>query len=178
MTNLSVKEAYVKEYQDKIEKSAVVVLTSCEGIKVTDMTNLRKMVRESGAEMRVVKNTLVVRALNNLGMEGLTEFMKGSTAVTFGYDDPVGPVKALFDFAAKAKLKKFTFKAGYMEGKVLSSQELEALSKLPGRKELLGMVASVFQGPIRNIVSVCQAPIRKFVYALDAVREKKEKEAA
>lgn len=178
MTNLSVKEAYVKEYQDKIEKSAVVVLTNCEGIKVTDMTNLRKMVRESGAEMRVVKNTLVVRALNNLGMEGLTEFMKGSTAVTFGYDDPVGPVKALFDFAAKAKLKKFTFKAGYMEGKVLSSQELEALSKLPGRKELLGMVASVFQGPIRNIVSVCQAPIRKFVYALDAVREKKEKEAA
>jgi len=178
MTNLSVKEAYIKEYQEKIDKSAVVVLTNCEGIKVTDMTDLRKMVRESGAEMRVVKNTLVVRALNNLGMEGLTEFMKGSTAITFGYEDPVSPVKALFDFAAKAKLKKFTFKAGYMEGKVLSSQELEALSKLPGRKELLGMVASVFQGPIRNIVSVCQAPIRKFVYALDAVREKKEKEAA
>lgn len=178
MTNLSNKEAYIKEYQEKLEKAAVVVLTNCEGIKVTDMTALRKMVRESGAEMRVVKNTLVARALNNLGMEDLSGFMKGSTAVTFGYEDPVGPVKALFDFATKAKLKKFTFKAGYMEGKVLDPQELQALSKLPGKHDLLGMVASVFQGPIRNIVSVCQAPIRKFVYALDAVREKKEKEAA
>ena len=178
MPNYSKKEAYVKEFQDKIEKSAVVVLTNCEGIKVTDMTALRKAVRESGAEMRVVKNTLIVRALNNLGMESMTGYMKGATAITFGYEDPVSPVKALVDFAAKAKLKKFTFKAGYMEGKVLDTAQLEALSKLPGRKELLGMVASCFQGPLRNIVSVCQAPIRKFVYALDAVREKKEKETA
>ena len=65
-----------------------------------------------------------------------------------------------------------------MEGKLLSKEQLEALSKLPGRQELLGMVASCMQGPIRKIAAVCQAPILKLAYALDAVREKKEKETA
>ena len=173
---MSAKEAYVKEYQEKIEKAAVVVLASAEGISVSEITALRKAVRETGSEMRVVKNTLVARAFNNLEMSELEPFMKGSTVLALGYDDPVGPVKALNDFAGKSK--KFSFKAGYLEGKVLNVQELQALSNLPGRKELLGMLASCTQGPIRNFVSVCQGPIRKLAYALDAIREKKEKEAA
>lgn len=170
------KEAYVKEFQEKLEKCAVVVLANCEGVKVTEMTQLRKAVRETGSEIRVVKNTLLIRALKNANMGDLEPHMKGSTAVTFGYSDPVSPVKALFDFAGKAK--KFKFKAGFLEGSALDVNQLKALSTMPGRQELLGMVASCMQGPIRNIVSVCQAPIRKFVYALDAVREKKEQQAA
>ncbi len=176
MKDISHKEAYVKEFQEKIEKSAVVVLANCEGVNVADMTQLRKSIRETGSEMRVVKNSLIVRALRNLDLNELEGHMKGATAVTFGYEDPVSPVKALVEFAGKSK--KFKFKAGLLEGKVLDAAGIDALSRIPGRKELLGMVASVFQGPIRNFVSVCQGPIRKFVYALEAVREKKEKEAA
>lgn len=176
MGDIKHKEEYVKTYQDKLSRAKVIVLSSCEGVRVGEMNALRKSIREAGAEMRVVKNTMVRRALHNLNLSAVDPFTNGSTAVTFGYDDPVAPVKALFDFAGKCK--KFSFKAGVLEGKLLTVAQLEGLSKLPGRRELLSMVASCMQGPIRNIVSVCQAPIRKLVYCLDAIREKKEKAAA
>lgn len=161
MKDLSKKEAYVKEFAEKLAKSQVVVLANCEGVMVSEMTALRKAVRETGSELRVVKNTLLCRALHNTPMKDLEGHMKGNTAVTFGYKDPIAPVKALFDFADKAK--KFTFKAGYMEGKLLNVAELTALSKVPGRKELLGMLASAVQGPIRKLAGV-----------LDSLRKKRE----
>ena len=176
MNIIEKKQEYIKKFQEKLEKSAVIILANCEGVKVNDMTNLRRTIRETNSEIRIVKNTLMARAMNNAGMKELEPHMKGSTAVTFGYEDPVSPVKALFDFAGKSK--KFTFKAGYLEGRTLDIAQLKALSTLPSRPELLSMTASCMQGPIRNIVSVCQAPIRKLVYALDAIREKKEQQAA
>jgi len=165
LKDISHKEAYVKEFAEKLAKSQVVVLANCEGVQVSDMTALRKAVRETGSELRVVKNTLLCRALHNTPMKELEAHMKGSTAVTFGYKDPIAPVKALFEFADKAK--KFTFKAGYMDGQTLDVNQLTALSKIPGRKELYGMLASAVQGPIR-----------KFAGVLDALREKREKATA
>ena len=176
MGDLTKKQEYITKFQEKIDKAKVVVLTSCEGVNVEGMTTLRAAVRQSNSELSVVKNTLFRRALNACNVTELDRHMVGSTAVAFGYEDPVAPVKAMFDFADK--VKKFSFKAGIMDGKILSVEQLESLSKLPGRKKLLGMVASCMQGPLRNIVSVMQGPIRKFAYALNAIREKKEQEAA
>lgn len=176
MRDISQKEQYVAQYQSKLEKAKVVILANCEGVNVDEINALRKAVRESGSEIRVVKNTLLRRAFDIVKMSELDKFLSGSTAVTFGYADPISPVKALVEFADKCK--KFSFKAGILEGKVLNTDQIKALSKLPGRKELLGMLASCMQGPIRNIVSVMQAPIRKLAGTLDAIREKKEKEAA
>ena len=164
MKDISHKEAYVKEFAEKLAKSQVVVLASCEGVKVSEMTALRKAVRETGSELRVVKNTLLCRAMHNTPMTALEGHMKGSTAVTFGYKDPIAPVKALFEFADKAK--KFTFRAGFMDGQALNVNQLTALSKIPGRKELYGMVASAVQGPIR-----------KFAIVIDSLRKKREEEA-
>lgn len=164
MKDLSKKEAYVKEFQEKIGKAQVVVLANCEGVTVTDMTALRKSVRETGSEIRVVKNTLLCRAFHDTPMADLEKSVKGNTAVTFGYDDPIAPVKALFAFADKAK--KFTFKAGFMDGEVLDVAKLTALSKVPGKKDLYSMLASAVQGPIR-----------KFACAIDALRKKREEEA-
>lgn len=176
MKNLTKKSAYVDEFQKKLEKAKVVVLADYEGITVEQITALRKDIRNSGAEMRVVKNNLLARALKNRGQEEFAKSLVGATAVTFGYNDPAPPVKVLFDFAGKAA--KFKFKSGLLGDKVLSVADLEALSKLPGREQLLAMVASAMQGPLRNLVNVAQGPIRKFVYALDAIRQKKEKGAA
>ncbi|RCK79009.1 MAG: LSU ribosomal protein L10p (P0) [Candidatus Ozemobacter sibiricus] len=176
MRDLSKKENYVKEFKAKIEKAKVIVLSSVEGVTVEQITQLRKNLREVGDEIRVVKNTLLRRAFHDMKMEGLEPFMTGSTAVTFGYSDPVAPVKVMFDFAEKAQ--KFQFKAGLLGNSMLTVKQLEALSKLPGRKELLSMLLSTMVGPIRNLVSVCQGPIRKLVYAVQAIREKKEKAAA
>ncbi|MBU1106467.1 MAG: 50S ribosomal protein L10 [Candidatus Riflebacteria bacterium] len=163
MKDISHKEAYVKEFAEKLAKSQVVVLANCEGVKVSEMTALRKAVRETGSELRVVKNTLLCRALHTTPMKDLESHMKGSTAVTFGYNDPIAPVKALFEFADKAK--KFSFKAGFMDGQTLDLAQLSALSKIPGRKELYGMLASAVQGPIR-----------KFAIVIDSLRKKREEE--
>lgn len=161
MKDISKKEAYVKEFQEKLAKAQVVVLANCEGVKVSEITALRKAVRETGSELRVVKNTLLCRALHNTPMKELEGHMKGNTAVTFGYNDPIAPVKALFDFADKAK--KFTFKAGFMDGQTLDVNQLTALSKIPGRKDLYAMLASAVQGPIRKLAGV-----------LDSLRKKRE----
>jgi large subunit ribosomal protein L10 len=176
MVNTTKKAQYVSEFTKKLEKSKVVVVGSAEGLSVEEMNAMRKSIRANGDETRVVKNTLITRALDNLKHEELSKLCTGSTLMVFGYSDPVSPVKALFDFADKAK--KFKFKGGMLGDKVLSVAELEALSKLPGREQLLGMLLSCMNGPIRNMVSVTQGPIRKMVYALQALKEKKEKEAA
>jgi large subunit ribosomal protein L10 len=172
MVDYSKKTAYVSEFQDKLEKAKVVVLASCEGVNVDQMTDLRKQIRNLGDEIKVVKNTLLQRALNNLGREEFAKHMTGSVAMTFGYADPAAPVKVLFDFSEKAK--KFKFKAGLLGDKMLTPADLVALSKLPSRDQLLSMLLSAMQGTIRNFVSVTQGPIRKFVYALQALKEKKE----
>lgn len=165
MKDLSKKEEYIKSFAEKLNKAQIVVLTGCEGVTVTEMTGLRKAVRESGSEMRVVKNTLICRALKGTQMAELEKHMKGSTAVTFGYDDAIAPIKALYSCVSKAP--KLVFKAGFMEGRMLEPQELETLSKLPSRKELYSMLASAVQGPIRKLACI-----------IDALREKREKEAA
>jgi large subunit ribosomal protein L10 len=161
LKDISHKEEYVKEIQDKLEKAQIVVLANCEGVTVSEMTELRRNVRQTKSELRVVKNTLVARALHNANMNDLEAHMKGATAVTFGYEDQVAPVKALYDFAQKAK--KFTFKAGFMDGKALTVDQLNLLSQIPPRQDLLSMLASAVQGPIRKLACV-----------LDALRTKRE----
>ena len=164
MKDISKKEAYVQEFKDKLGKSQVVVVAACEGLKVSEVTSLRKSVREAKGEMRVVKNTLLRRALHETPMAKLEDQMVGNVAVTFGYDDPIAPVKVLSEFADKAK--KFQFRAGFMDGQILDVNQLIALSKIPGKKELYTMLASAVQGPIR-----------KFACAIDALRKKREEEA-
>lgn len=161
MKDISHKEEYVKEFQEKLEKANIVVLANCEGVTVSEMTELRRNVRQTNSELRVVKNTLLARALHNANMNELEGHMKGATAVTFGYEDQIAPVKALYEFTQKAK--KFVFKAGFMDGKALTVDQLTALSKIPGRKDLLSMLASAVQGPIRKLACV-----------LDALRTKRE----
>ena len=161
MKDISHKEEYVKKFQEKLDKAQVIILADCEGVSVEKMTALRKSIREADSEIRVVKNTLIRRAMKNLELNELDEHMKGATAITFGYDDVVAPAKALFNFTKEAK--KFKFKAGYMNGKMLTAEQFTALSQIPGRTELYSMLASAVQGPIR-----------KFARVLDALREKRE----
>ena len=176
MRDISKKETYVKGFLAKLQKAKVVILANCEGVNVDQMTLLRKNMRQIGDEVRVVKNTLFSRALKDVKMDGLEKFMTGSTAITFGYSDPVAPAKVIFDFAQKAQ--KFQFKAGMLGVSMLTPAQLEALSKLPNRDQLLSMLLSTMLGPIRNVLSVMQGPIRKLVYAVEAIRQKKEKETA
>jgi Ribosomal protein L10 len=126
---------------------------------------MRAELREQGATMQVIKNTVLRRAAEEAGLEGLEEFFVGPTAIAYSEEDPVGPAKVAAKFAKD--VESVEIKGGIIEGKAASLEEIQALATLPNRDGLLSM-----------LVSVLQAPVRDFALAVKAVAEKKDDEPA
>lgn len=164
------KVKVVEELQDKFGKSVAAILTDYRGLNVSDITELRKQLREAGVEYKVVKNTLTRLAVREHNYD-LDEFLEGPTAVAFSFEDPVAPAKILVDFAKQHK--ELEIKAGIVEGKVVGKDVIDNLAKLPSREELLAKVVGAVQSPLYGIVGVLQGPIRDFVYTLQAIQDKK-----
>lgn len=171
MPNIEAKKQVVSELKEKIQNSKGAVLTDYRGLNVKEVTQLRNELRNAGIEYRVVKNTLTTIAVKDIGLADLETYLKGPTAIALS-SDPVAPAKILSEFARTNK--KFTIKAGILEGKIISQDGVKALAELPPREVLLAKVAGAMQAPIAGWVNVLQGPIRKFVYAVDAVRQQKE----
>lgn len=172
MPNIEEKSLVVSEIKEKLQRSSGVVLADYRGLTVAQATLLRAELRKAGVEYRVLKNTLVRRAADELGVEGLESYLKGPTAVAFS-EDPVAPAKILMDFAKVNKLKKFKVKAGLLEGRVIGADGVKALADLPSREVLLTMVVRGMQAPLAGMANVLQGPIRKMGYALEEVRKLK-----
>lgn len=171
------KEKVVQEIADKVAKSRIGILADFTGLKVEDMNRLRRQLHEAGAEMKVVKNTLLRRAAAADSAIGplLSQFT-GPNAITLGYEDPVAVAKVLTKFAQeKAQLR---IKAGVLGGQVLSAKDLEALSKLPPKEVLVAQLLGVLQGVPTSLVTVLSGVIRNFLYALNAIKDQKGGEAA
>jgi large subunit ribosomal protein L10 len=101
--NRNLKESKVSEIKEKLEKAESVILAKYQGLTVEEDTELRKNLREAGVEYKVYKNTLVSRAANELGFEGIVQYLEGPVAVALGYDDPTLPARILNDFAKTIK---------------------------------------------------------------------------
>lgn len=172
MPNIEEKSLVVSEIKEKFQQSSGVVLADYRGLTVAQVTQLRAKLRKAGVEYRVLKNTLVRRAADELGVEGLDSYLKGPTALAFSAD-PVAPAKILIDFAKENKIKTFQIKAGVLEGKVIGADAVKALADLPSREVLLTMVLRGMQAPLAGMVNVLQGPIRKMGYALEEVRKLK-----
>ncbi|MGX7195686.1 50S ribosomal protein L10 [Enterococcus olivae] len=153
------KAAIVDEVTAKFKEAASVVVVDYRGLTVEEVTLLRKQLREAGVEMKVIKNSILSRAAEAAGLEGMGEVFTGPTAVAFSNEDVVAPAKIINDFAKDAKALEI--KGGIIEGKVSSLEEVIALAKLPNREGLLSMLLSVLQAPVRNVA-----------YAINAVAEK------
>lgn len=164
------KEAAVSEIQDRLQRSAAVVLADYRGLNVQEVTELRKKLREAGVEYKVSKNTLTSRAAQAAAIDGLDQYLTGPTAMAFSYADPVAAAKVLSTFAKDHK--KLTLKGGILEGKVIDFNAVKALADLPSREVLLAQVVGVMQAPLRGMATVLAGPMRKLVYAVDAVRKK------
>lgn len=164
--NLGPKEAVVSEVKEKLSKSNSIVLVDYKGINVEDVTELRKRFRDAGVDYKVYKNTLFKRAASELGMESLHEYLQGTIAVAFGYNDAVAPAKALNQFLKDKPKTTISVKAGLVEGKMMDANGVKALGDLPSREILLAMVLGGLQGSLRNLA-----------YALNTIKEKKEAEA-
>ena len=155
------KAALVEEVTEKFKAAASVVIVDYRGLTVDEVTRLRKQLRDANVEMKVIKNSILSRAAQAAGLEGLDEVFTGPTAVAFSNDDVIAPAKIIDEFAKDAKALEI--KGGIIEGKVSTLEEIIALAKLPNREGLLSMLLSVLQAPVRNVA-----------YAVNAVIEKEE----
>ena len=168
---IAAKSKVVEGLKEKISRSKLLVLSDYLGFSVKEMTQLRKLLRAENSELKVIKNTLVERAVKESGLGELQGHLKGPTAVILGYQDTVAPLKVLVKFIKDAE--KGTIRIGVLEKKVFSRGDLTAISKLPSREVLLAKVVGSLQSPIVGLVNVLQGPIRKLVYTLDAIKAKK-----
>ena len=142
------KAQLVTEVAEQFKNASSVVVVDYLGITVEEATNLRSELRKAGVQFAVVKNSILSRAAKEAGLEGMDDIFKGPSAVAFSNEDVVAPAKILADFAKK--VEALEIKAGVIEGKVSSKEEIEALAKLPNREGLLSMLLSVLQAPVRN----------------------------
>lgn len=161
--NLESKELVVSEVREKLEKQTSLVFVDYKGINVEDVTELRKKFREAGVDYKVYKNTLFKRATQEAGLDNLHEYLQGTVAVAFGYGDVIAPAKTLNQFVKEHPKTTISVKAGLVEGKVMSAEEMKALGDLPSKEVLVSMLLGALQGSIRNLA-----------YSLDQIREKKE----
>lgn len=146
---LEQKKQVVNEIKDKLQRAQSVVLVDYRGLTVENVTELRNKYREAGVEYKVYKNTLMRFAFNELGMKEFDEHLNGPSAIAICYDDAVASARVTNDFAkSNDKLK---IKAGFAEGKVLDVEEVKTLANIPSREILLGQLAGVLQGNIRNL---------------------------
>lgn len=159
------KKQMVNEIADKFKNSASTIVVDYRGLSVGEVTELRKQLREAGVEFKVYKNTLTRRAAEAAEITGLNDSLTGPNAVAFSNEDVVAPAKILNEFAKKHEALEI--KAGVLEGKLVSVEEVKALAELPSREGLLSMLLSVLQAPIRN-----------FALATKAVAEQKEEQGA
>ena len=149
------KAQQVAEVAEQFKNASSVVVVDYLGITVEQATNLRSELRNAGVQFAVVKNSILSRAAKEAGLEGMDDVFKGPSAVAFSNEDVVAPAKILADFAKK--VEALEIKAGVVEGKVSSKEEIEALAKLPSREGLLSMLLSVLQAPVRNTALAIKA---------------------
>jgi large subunit ribosomal protein L10 len=173
------KESFVVEFKAKLEQAPVLFLTNFSGLDVKSMTKLRRQLRETGAEYIVVKNRLVVRAMQELDIDltGISDHLKGPTGVVLGTQGPVEPAKILTEFA-KVHQDRPVFKVGRLDEKVVEASQFQRLAKLPPREELLAQLAGALQAPMAAFVSVLQGKLQETAGLVEALRQKRESEGA
>lgn len=163
----------VKQLKDEISEVRDILMADYRGLNVEQITELRNQLREKDATFKVVKNNLAKIALKELDIAGAEDYFVGPTAVALIKSDS-GPVaKVLLDFAKNAPL---AVKGGVVAGQTYDAKQIEALSKLPGKEQLIAMLMSTMNAPLQNMVYVLNGVTTKLVRTLVAVQEKKESE--
>lgn len=152
---IETKQQVVTEIAEKLRASKSTIVVDYRGLTVSEATELRKNLREAGVEFKVYKNSLTRRAAESAEMAELNEFLTGPNAIAFGNEDVVAPAKVLNDFAKNHEALEI--KAGVIEGKLVTLDEVKAIATLPSREGLLSMLLSVLQAPIRNLALATKA---------------------
>lgn len=162
----------VEELTAAMSNAKAIYLADFTGLDVAKVTGLRNKLRDAEVGYQVVKNRLAKRAAAEAGISGLDEHLVGPTAIAFTSEDPIAPAKILQDFADEGD--NFSIKSGFMDGQVLSPDEIKDLSKLPSREELLGKVLGSVQSPMYGLAGVLNGLLRNLVGVIGAIEEKQK----
>ena len=158
---LKQKQAQVDELAAKMKESKLILLTEYRGINVADVTALRNSLRKTSSEYCVIKNNITRRALEACGISELDDCLTGPVAVILGHEDYLEPLKVIYGYAKENEFYKI--KGGIVDGKIVTTEELITLAKLPSRETLIGMLAGGLLGTIS-----------KLAVALNEVKAQKE----
>jgi len=167
------KEAFVAEFNEKLSRSQLAIITDYRGIDVNSMVEFRKSLAQvEGAEYKVVKNRLARRAIEGTDFEGLLEFLDGPNGVLLSYGDVVEAAKTLTEFMKDNE--DMELKGAALDGAMLSNDQVKALAELPSKQVLQAMLLGVLQAPSRNFVSLLANANRQIINVLAAYRDKLE----
>ncbi len=170
---LSEKQAIVAALTEKLKTSAAGVIVDYKGITVAEDTALRIEMRKNGVEYSVIKNTLARFAVKEANLEGLTPVLEGTSALAICEGDPVAAAKVVAEFSKKMNGEKFLIKAGFVDGKVISAEEVKALAELPSKEVLVATVLGTLMAPVRGLVTVMDANISGLARVMQAIADKK-----
>ncbi|EFI41459.1 MULTISPECIES: 50S ribosomal protein L10 [Peptoniphilus] len=172
---LQMKTQTVDEIKEKIEAAKSIVLVNYRGLNVEEVTELRTKYRAANVDYKVYKNTMMRRAFEELGFDGVLEFLKGPSAVAFSMEDPVSAAKISSEFAKDHE--ELEIKSGIVDGKVITVKEIDDLAKLPPKEVLIAQVLGGLNAPIQGLVNVLNGNIRGLAVVLQAIADKKSNEA-
>jgi large subunit ribosomal protein L10 len=153
------KSEVVTQLTESFKASSGVYLADFTGVTVEQVTLLRSTLRKKGITMRVAKNTLIQRALANVGVEGLDKYLAGPTAVILAdAEDPIAPAKMLVEFLKKYESVTLKAKVAHMDGQAYDGANLVTLSKMPGKRELQAQVITLAMGPGSTLLALIKGP--------------------
>ena len=162
---LEQKKQVVAELVELLKSAQAGVLVDYRGITVEDDTKLRAKLREAGVEYKVVKNTLTRFAANEVGYQELDEQLNGPTALAISTTDPVAPAKVISDFAKE--VEAIQVKAGFLDGKVITLDEVKTLASTPSKEVLIAKIMGSLNSPISSLVRTLQALVDNGVEPAD-----------
>ena len=171
------KVVLLQELTDKLKQSSSVMFAHYIGMNVTDVSELRRKLKESKAEMKVAKKTLMRLATKDAGLPEVHEdTLDGPVACIFSFDDPLTGAQVAFAFAKTHPQVKLI--GGIFEGKVMSADQALAFAKIPGRKQLLAIFMCMLRTPLQQFASLCGSPLQQFARSVDELAKQKAASAS
>jgi len=157
----------VAELKERIGRATITVGADYRGLRVQEMDALRRRLREAGIEVRVIKNSLLKLAADQAEMPDLMEIIEGPTALAFAYDDPMAAAKVINEYAQSAP-PTFAVRGAYLDGHVVSADDLRQLVRLPARPVMIALIAGQLQSPLAGLLGLLQSPLRELASLLQA----------
>jgi large subunit ribosomal protein L10 len=156
----------VADMTEKLTRTQLKLVTDYRGLTVAEISDLRKRLRDTGAELIVAKNTLTLRAAKETGFEALESLLAGPTALTFAFQDAAKTARAINDFNRGPK--KLVVRGGMLGNSLLGSNVLDQVASLPTREQVLGQIVCGVAAPVAGVVGVINAAVTNVLYALQA----------